>query len=304
MKRVSGIFTELSRLQALLIVQTRPPGRRKCLFPVAPLRPSSYPKNNMAQSKQESSGINISMCKIKKQVPGNHLVTTGSACVVRWPWEIEFASSKTQGQDGTFVVTTSEVFSQRDSNSKTAWRADFLPLKWWSGSEKFSLNGVMVHEVPITTPSQSHAITLTFIPTETLHKQKKMSKWRTNQLKTSRSQLCHQKDKKCSEVESQAADNKQPLCFVLSETAIEDDKFSLHCYLLCRSESGSYFLQDHGNKVEIRTLKDFHCSEKPRGSVILNESGHVVGLLAFGDKDEILPLFFAENMQGRSFISE
>lgn len=254
-------------------------------------------KKNMAQSKQETRDINISMCKIKKQVAGNHLVTTGSACVVRWPWEIEFATSKAQGQNRTFVVTTSDVFSQRDSNLNTTWRAEFLPLKWWSRSEKFSLNDVTVHEVPIT--SQNHAITLTFIPTETLHKQKKMSKWRTDQLKTSRSQLCHQKDKTCNEVGFQAADSKQPLCFVLSETALEDDKFTLHCYLLSRDESGSYFLQDHGNKAQIRTLKDFHSSEKPRGSVILNESGHAVGLLAFGDKDEILPLFFAQNMQGK-----
>lgn len=247
----------------------------------------------MAQSKQESSGINISMCKIKKEVAGNHLVTTGSACVLRWPWEIEFASSKAQGKNRTFVVTTSEVFSQRDSNSKTAWRADFLPLTRWSRSEKFSLNGVTVHEVPV--PSQKHAITLTFIPTETLHNQKTMSKWRTDQLKTSRAKLCHHKDETCNE----AADRKQLLCFVLLETTLEDDKFSLRCYVLCRNESGSYFLHDHGNKAEIRTLKDFHSSEKPRGSVILNESGHVVGLLAFGDIDEILPLFFAQNMQGK-----
>lgn len=144
-------------------------------------------------------------------------------------------------------------------------------------------------------PSQKHAITLTFIPTETLHNQKTMSKWRTDQLKTSRAKLCHHKDETCNE----AADRKQLLCFVLLETTLEDDKFSLRCYVLCRNESGSYFLHDHGNKAEIRTLKDFHSSEKPRGSVILNESGHVVGLLAFGDIDEILPLFFAQNMQGK-----
>lgn len=251
----------------------------------------------MAHSKRVSSDINISMCKIKKQVAGNHLVTTGSACVLRWPWEIEFASSKEQGKNRTFVVTTSEVFSQRDSNSKTAWRAEFLPFKWWSGKDKFSLNDVTVYKVAI--PSQNHAITLTFIPTETLHDQKFMSKWRSDQLKTSRSQPCQQKDKTCNEEEFETADRKQPLCFVLSETAMEEDKFTLRCYQLCRDESESYFLQAHGNKAEIRTLKDFHSSEKPKGSVILNENGHAVGLLAFGKKDEVLPLFFSQNMQGK-----
>ena len=257
----------------------------------------------MAQSKQEGSDINISMCKIKKQVPGNHLVTTGSACVVRWPWEIEFGSSKAQGKDATFVVTTSQVFSQCDSKSKAAWRADFqplplpLPLNWWRSSEKFSLNDVTVYEVPIPTSIQNHAITLTFIPTETLHSQKKLSKVRTDELKKTRSQPCHQPCR--NEAEFQAHDRKQLLCYVLVETTLEDDKISLHCYLLCRNESGSYFLQYHGNKSEIRTLKDFDSSEKPRGSVILNESGHVVGLLAFGDEDEIVPVFFERNMQGK-----
>ena len=251
----------------------------------------------MAQSKRVSSNIDISMCKIKKQVAGNLLVTTGSACVLRWPWEIEFASSEAQGKNRAFVVTTSQVFSQRDSNSKTAWRADFQPLKWSIGKDKFSLNGVAVYEVPI--PSQNHAITLTFIPTETLHNQKIFSKLRTDQLKVSRSQLCHREDKTYNEEEFEAADKKQRLCFVISETAMEEDKFILHCYQLCRDGSGSYFLQDHGNKAEIRTLKDFQSSEKPKGSVILNESGDPVGLLAFGDKDEILPLFFAQITQGK-----
>ena len=251
----------------------------------------------MAQSKRVSSDINISMCRIKKQVAGNHLVATGSACVLRWPWEIEFASSEAQGKNRAFVITTSQVFSQRDSNSKTAWIADFLPLKWSIGKEKFSLNGVAVYEVLI--PSQNHAITLTFIPTETLHNQKIMSRWRTDRLNASRSQLCHQKDKTYNEEELQAADRKQLLCFVISETAMEEDKFILHCYRLCEDGSESYFLQDHGNKAEIRTLKDFQSSEKPKGSIILNESGDAVGLLAFGDKDEVLPLFFAQNMPGK-----
>ena len=254
----------------------------------------------MAQSKRVSTDINISMCKIKKQVVGNHLVTTGSACVLRWPWEIEFASSEAQaGKNRAFVVTTNQVFSQRDSNSKTAWRADFLPLKWWSRKDRFSLNDVTVYEAEVPIPSQNHAITLTFIPTETLHDQKLMSKWRSDQLKTSRSQLCQQKDETCNEEEFEAADGKQPLCFVLSETATEEDKFTLHCYQLCRDESESYFLQAHGNRAEIRTLKDFHPSEKPKGSVILNESGHAEGLLAFGSKDEILPLFFGQILQSK-----
>lgn len=165
----------------------------------------------------------------------------------------------------------------------------------WQRSEKFSLNDAVVHEVSIPC---DHAITLTLIPTKSLHTQKRLSRLRSDQLQASRSQLCHQKE---NELEFQATlcklrtDGKQPLCFVLSETTSDNDKFSLHCYQLCTDESGSYFLQDHGNKAQLRTLKDFQSTEKPRGSIILNEDRDALGFLAFDDKDEILPLFLVQS---------
>ncbi|KAL9988352.1 hypothetical protein ACROYT_G002788 [Oculina patagonica] len=226
------------------------------------------------------------MCKIKKQVAGNHLVTTGSACVLKWP------SSSSEARNQTFVVTTSQVVGKCDLNSSTVWKAEFLPLRWWQRSEQFSLNDCTFHEVSIPC-SQNHAITLILIPTESLHSQKWLSGWRPDQLQSSRFQLCHQKE---NELESQTTDGKQPLCFVLAETASEKDKFSIQCYQLCTDESGSYFLQNHGNKAQLRTLKDFQSTEKPRGSVILNEDGHALGFLAFGENDEILPLFLGQNL--------
>lgn len=253
----------------------------------------------MAQSRQESRKISDSMCNIRKQVPGNELATTGSACVLRWPWGI----GKLHGQTPTtqtFVVTTSQVVSKSDLSSKTAWKADFLPVKWL-GTEKFSLNGVPVQEVPI--PSQNHKVSLILIPTESLHKQKKMSRIRENELQSVRPQLCHQRASE-SEHQGQAADAKQPLyCYVLLEiSSSTDGKFSLQSYLLCMEESGSYFLQAIGNKAKLKTSGDFQPMEKPRGSVILNEREYVVGFLAFNDKDEILPLFFPDNLQGMLYL--
>ena len=231
------------------------------------------------------------MCKIKKQVAGNHLVTTGSACVLRWPLEV--ATSQPQATNQACVVTTSQVVTKSDLSSDTAWKAEFIPMKW-QRSEKFSLNHATVHEIPFKC-SSDQAITLILITTESLHRQKRLSRWRSDQLQSSRSQLCQQEE---DESEFQKANEKQSLCFVLSETASENDKFSLQCYLLCMDESGSYFLQDHGNKAELRTLKDFQSTEKPKGSIILNGKGEAEGVLAFGDKDEVLPLFFVQNTQG------
>lgn len=250
---------------------------------------------SMAKRSQRCSDINISMCKIKKQVASNHVVTTGSACVLRWPWKV--ATSQLQASNQTFVITTSQVVTKSDLSSDTAWEAEFIPMKW-QRSEKFSLNHATVHEIPLPC-SDDQAITLILISTESLHTQKVLSQWRSDPLQSSRSQLCQQKE---DESEFQTANEKQSLCYVLSETASENDKFSLHCYLLCTDEDGTYFLQDHGNKAQLRTLKDFQSTEKPKGSIILkNEEAEAV--LAFGDKDEVLPLFFLKNTKGKVKLS-
>lgn len=242
------------------------------------------------------------MCQIRTQVPGNELGTTGSACVLKWPWETEelhgqttTPTATTAKSETTFVVTTSQVVTKSDLCSNKAWKAEFLPVKWF-GTETFSLNNVPVYEVP----SQNYDIALIFIPVEPLHKQKRLSQIRGNELQSARFQLCHQRG---SESENQAAAAKHLLyCYVLSEKASSNDKFALQCYLLCMDESGSYFLQAHGSKAKLRTAEDFQSTEKPRGSVILNESDHVVGFLAFNDKDEILPLFFPQNLQGMLYL--
>ena len=69
-------------------------------------------------------------------------------------------------------------------------------------------------------------------------------------------------------------------------------------------ENGSYYLQVHGNKAELKSLKEFDRYEYPVGSVILNDRSEVVGFLAFGEKDEVLPLFiFPEDQQGKLVLS-
>lgn len=251
----------------------------------------------MAERKR---AINLSVGRIRKEVPGNHLATAGSACLLEWPWNIEqthlqATASSSEIKTQTFLVATSQVVSRRDMNSSPVCKADFLPLKWGS-TETFSLNKVPLNEVPIA--DHNNNITLILIPTEPLHKQRKMPWLWKNDLKSYRPQLCH----RGSESQLQAADAKQSLyCFVVCETATKNDRFFLECYFLDVEESGSYFLQVHGNKAKLRTLEDFHRTdrtENPIGSVILNGNGNVVGFLAFGEKSEILPVFLPRDLQG------
>lgn len=253
----------------------------------------------MAHSRQGGGNIQSSMCQIRKQVPGNQFATTGSACVLTWPWKLEERQGQTTTQTATaaetFLVTTSQVVNKLDLNSNTAWKADFLTIRKSLGTERFSLNNVPVYEV--ATPSQE--ITLILIPTDALRKQMKWSLFRGNQFQSVRSQLCYQRG---SDSEFKASDPKQLLyCYVLSESSSSNNKFSLQCYLLYLDECGSYFLQTHGSKAKLRTAEDFPSTEKPKGSVILSEDGYIVGFLAFSDEDEILPLFFPRNVQGKQF---
>ena len=247
----------------------------------------------MAQ-RQGRRSIEHSICQIRKQVPGNQFATTGSACVLIWPWKL--GQGQTSSATETFLVTTSQVVKKADLSSHTAWKAEFLAVRKFLGSEKFSLNSVPVYEEP----TQSQEITLIFIPTESLKNQIKLSLLRGNEFTSARSQPCYRRE---SDLECKATDGKQLLyCFVLSESASSNDKFALQCYLLHLDEGGSNFLQAHGSEAKLRKAEDFQYTEKPKGSVILNEHGCIVGLLAFSDQDdhEILPLFFPQNVQGNA----
>ena len=247
--------------------------------------------NSMAQSKRR---IDLSVCKIRKEVPGNLFATAGSACVLEWPGDIA-SSSETGGR--AFLVTTSQVLSKGDLNSSVACTADFLSLKRGS-IETFGLNNVPFCEKHLS--DQNIGISLILIPTEALHKQKRLSSVRKNTFQSERSQLCHSSK---SRLEAADAKPEKLYCYVLCETASPGDKFHLQSYLLGVDECGSYFLQFHGNKSKLRSLQDFHRSdrtENPIGSVILNNDAKVVGFLAFDEKDEILPLFLPHDVKGKT----
>ena len=238
----------------------------------------------MAQSKP----IHHSVCKIRKQFPGNQLATAGSACILQWPWEIEEGqASQSHKKDQFFLVTTSQVVTTSELNH--ACTADFLPLKW-GNTQTFHLNNLPRHEVPIT--GESNGISLILIPTQSL-KQKIMSRLWKNKFQSDRAQHCNRGTDSASQAPK--ADPDRLFCYVVRE---KEDKFDLQCYSLEVDESGSYYLQVPGNMATLRTLQDFYRNEFPKGSVIVNKDGQVVGFLAFGEK-EILPMFLLQNLQGK-----
>ena len=253
----------------------------------------------MAQSKRP---INFSVCQIRKQFPGNQLVAAGSACILKWPWEIKIPQQNLQAtaspvemRNQTFLVTTSQVVRNSDlDSSEAACKADFLPVNWLS-TKTFALNNLPC--VPIS--GQNDAISLILIPTEPLHKQRMFSWWRRNEFQSDRAQLCDM----CKESELQEAEAKgeqdRLYCYVACENASgNDNSFRLQCYVLEMEKNGSFSLRAPGNEAKLRKLGDFQRNEYPISSAILNENGDVVGFLAFGKNKEILPLFLPHYLQG------
>lgn len=237
------------------------------------------------------------VCKIRQEAPGNVFETTGSACILEMVnLPRQRSAAKLTSENQTFLVTTSQVML-RLSGYETAWQAEFLPRtdllsRIFNTEECYNLTDVACHEVQVA----GHETYLILISTESLHEQKYISSLRKNEFRSTRSLPCIQKESE-SELEATNATQEQLFCYVLTEIA-SSNKFSLKCYLLNKDERGSYFLQPHGNEAKLRKLEDFQQTESPKGSVILNSGGYVVGLLAFGDKSEVVPVFLPRNLQG------
>lgn len=251
----------------------------------------------MAQSKSPVRPLKLSVCKIRKEIPGQVLATVGSGCILElgWLWGMEERQNSLTDRKGQiFLVTTNQVIKKGDLNHK-AFTADFLPVKR-GGIQTFNLNRIPLEEViELPIPGQND-ISLILIPTEPLHKQKLISWFSRQEFQSIRSRQCQ---KNCGESGSQAAESKEDFhCYVVRENDA-GDTFDLKGYALTVDESCSHYLRVPGNNSKLRKLEDFSNNEFPKGSVILNEQEEIVHFLAFGKDDEILPVFFPQGIKLR-----
>ena len=248
---------------------------------------------NMAEGGSGSADISLSMGIVWEEVKKDRFKTIGSACIKRYPSSPKKspldpkAASVEQKEYVCVLATTSEVVSKADLTSSKKFWVQFSSDKLWG---KFSLDNVEVMEMR---PS-NEASSLTLFPIKSSLRQTQSSRlileddWTPN-----RSQPCYQAQSK-----TEVKDTKNELiCYVLVED-VSTGKFRSACYFLSVDERGSYYLHPHGNKAIRKKLGDFQSTEKPKGSVILNEDKYVVGFLAFGDTNEIHPSFLPDNLQG------
>ena len=259
---------------------------------------------NMAEGGSGSVDISLSMGMVRKRVQGNCFVTIGGVSIIKYPSlqkesppdPSQNAASVEQKNYKTVVATTSEVVSKADLTSSTPWRVEFLPDKWYKrNTEKFSLVGVEFMEMHLSNEASS----LMLFPTESLHKETLFPQFISrNDWASNRSQSCYQAQRK-----TKVKDTKiELICYVLVANDATG-KFHVACYVLSVDEHGSYYLHPHGNKAKLKKLDDFQPTERPKGSVILNEDGYVVGFLAFSDTDEIHPLFLPDYLQGMLLLN-
>ena len=250
---------------------------------------------NMAEGGSGSADISLSMGIVREEVKKDKFKTIGSASIIRYPSSpkespldpSQKAASVEQKKYETVVATTSEVVSKADLTSSKKFWVQFSSDKLWC---KFSLDNVEFMEMHLSNEASS----LMLFPIKSLHRQTQLSPlipgddWTLN-----RSLPCYQAQSK-----TEVKDTKNELiCYVLVED-VSTGKFRPACYFLSVNERGSYYPHLHGNKAILKKLGDFQSTEKPKGSVILNEDKYVVGFLAFSDTDEIHPLFLPDYLQG------
>ena len=250
----------------------------------------------MAQSKSTVKPLKLSVCKIRKEIPGQVLATIGSGCILElggWLWEMEERQNSLTDRKGQiYLVTTSQVIKKSDLNQK-AFTADFLPAKR-GGIKTFSLKNIPLEEVIELPIPGENEISMILIPTEPFHKQKFLSRFSRQEFQSTRSRQCQ---KNSVESGSQAAESKEEFhCYVLRENDA-GDTFDLKGYALVVDEGCSHYLRVSGNNSKLRKLEDFSNNEFPKGSVILNEQEEIVHFLAFGKDDEILPVFFPQGIK-------
>lgn len=244
----------------------------------------------MAQSKSPVRPLKLSVCKIRKEIPGQVFATIGSGCILElgWLWGMEERQNSLTDRKGQiFLVTTNQVIKKGDLNHK-AFTADFLPVKR-RGIQTFSLKNIPLEEVIELPIPGENEISLILIPTEPFHKQKFFSRFSRQEFQSTR---CRQCQKNSGESASRAAESKEEFhCYVVRENDA-GDTFDLKGYTLAVDDGCSHYLRVSGNNSKLRKLEDFSNNEFPKGSVILNDQEEIVHFLAFGKDDEILPVSF------------
>lgn len=192
----------------------------------------------MAQSKSPVRPLKLSVCKIRKEIPGQVLATIGSGCILElgWFWEIEeHQYSLTDRKGQIFLVTTNQVIKKGDLNQKPV-KADFLPVKR-GGIQTFSLNSIPLEDVIELPISGQNEISLICIPTEPLHKQRFIPWFSRREFQSIR---CQHGQKNSGESGSQAAKRKPEEfhCYVVRENDA-GDTFDLKGYTLTVDENCS-----------------------------------------------------------------
>lgn len=245
------------------------------------------------------------MCRFRKSLPhGQSKETIGSGCVVNLNSNLDESNRATAR--GVFLITTTQVVTMEDLLSKNTG----ITVEFLDGRNRkilpFDLDFKDASDIPGSIPGrvldgcdnvakEMQEVSFIIIPVQkfdnrhaikkkifTFNLEKKRpiacSYWSGANLKSSisrRQVLCHVI---CDDRRNDGFYNTEPYCL---EFCAATNEFALT----------STLGPDHADVV--KSFKDFHKEEKPRGAVLLDAEGRFVGMLGIAKSDErkLSPLF-------------
>ena len=242
--------------------------------------------------------VEVSMCRFRKQLPRGHgKVTIGSGCV------INVKSNSDESKNDVFLVTTTQVVTKDELLSKnTGITAEFLNKR-----QSFRLDFVEVYDIPDPIPGRVLAgmessearemqqVSFIIIPA---HKFDNRSTIFKTFVSFSMEKKRPMPSRSPSDEDLQSAiANRQVFCHVICDDGRSDGYYNTEPYCLEFCEDTNEFIltsvlsRDSGGVV--KSLKDLHKAEKPRGALLMNAEGEFVGMLAVETSDEqkLYPLF-------------
>lgn len=248
-----------------------------------------------------TNGVQLSMCRIRKVLSGNQGKTTiGSGCIITWPFEGESLNPSGKPR-GSALITTTQAVTKNDLISPgkivVEWleRGNLLPFDLGS-KYATDIPDVILGRVLGGTGDALKDVAFIVIPVESFDTRNMVKRAISFCRGTSFQKRCLTCSHPTDENLQASISRRKVLCHVVRDGR-EDGSFRTEPYHLEFGKDTSEFALtsplDHDGRDDVKQLKDFDKEERPRGGLLLNSDGQLVGMLAIGPTDErkLFPLF-------------
>ena len=240
------------------------------------------------------SKVELSVCRFRKLLSsGQSKVTVGSGCVVN------LKSNSDESKCGVFLITTTQVVTKADLLSNTGITVEFLDGR--NGKLlSFDLDFKDVSGIPDAIPGrvlenkearpEMEQESFVIIPVQKFDNRYAITK------KLFAFNLEKKRPMPCSYQSNEhlrsAISSRQVLCYVICDDRRNDGFYTEpYCLEFCK-DTNEFVLTSALSRDDadvMKSFKDFHKEEKPKGALLLNAEGKFVGMLGIARSDERKP---------------